>query len=55
MVRRLWDERAAGAVLAMEFLEVTRVGCRTPTRAVIGLREEEGQEPEGAEGGPNPP
>ena len=48
----LWEERATGAVL--EFLEDTRVGCRTSAR-VIRLREEGDQEPEGEEGGPGPP
>ena len=39
----MWDKRTAGVVL--EFLEDTRVGCRTPTRAMPGLQrqEEEGK------------
>ena len=47
VVRLLWDVRATEAVL--EFLESTRVGCRTAARA-IGPREEEGQASGGEEG-----
>ena len=49
--RRLWGERAAGAVL--EFLEDSRVGCRTSVRAVPGpqRQEREGEgEDQGSEG-----
>ena len=48
-VRLLWDVRVVGAVA--EFLESTRVWCRTATR-MLGPREEEGQASgEGEEGG----
>ena len=50
-VRWLWDKRATGAML--EFLEDTRVGCRTPARAMLGPQrqeEEEGRENQGEEG-----
>ena len=42
VVRWLWDEKATEAVL--EFLEDTRVGCRTSVRAVL---RPQGQEEEG--------
>ena len=49
--RRLWDERATGAVL--EFLEGSVTGCRTSARAVTGPqrqeREREGED-QGSEG-----
>ena len=52
-VRLLWDVRAVDAVV--EFLESTRVGCRTMVR-MLGPREVEGLASgyEGVEGGPAP-
>ena len=50
-VRLLWDVRAVDA--AVEFLESTRVGCRTATR-VLGPRKGESQA-SGDEGGAGPP
>ena len=52
-VRKLWDERATEAVL--EFLEDTRVGCRTAASTARRQSEDVGQSGEGEEGSPEPP